>query len=63
MAIITAIIATTTVLSILFFCIYIGGLVRLPTGYRPKTPTLNRLGQPLAPSENPGYRETEEETH
>jgi hypothetical protein len=50
-----------TVLSILFFLIYVVGILRMPSGHRPKTPVFNRFGDALPPRENPGYRETEDE--
>ena len=61
MQIVEIIITAVTVLSILFFLIYVAGLVRMPTGHRPKTPTFDRFGDPVPPRQNPGYRETEDE--
>jgi len=51
------------VLSTLAFVLYLFGLARLPTGERPKTPTLNRFGEQIERRENPGYEETEDEEH
>jgi hypothetical protein len=59
MQVIEIIITAASILSILFFLIYVVGLTRVPTGRRAKTPTVNRLGEQLPPSENPGYEETE----
>jgi hypothetical protein len=56
-------ITATAVLSILAFALYVAALVELPTGRRPKVPGIDRYGQPLPPAENPGYQETEDETH
>jgi hypothetical protein len=52
-----------TVISALAFVLYLIGLFRLPTGKRPKTPTLNRFGEQIGMDENPGYEETEDEEH
>jgi hypothetical protein len=56
-------IALTAVLSILAFAVYVAALVQMPTGERPKVPGMDRFGRPLPPAENPGYQETEDETH
>lgn len=61
MQITEAIIAVSSVLAMVFFLIYVVGLLRMPTGHRPKTRTIDRYGHPLPPTENPGYAETEEE--
>jgi hypothetical protein len=55
------VIAVACVLSILAFIVYVIGQFRLPTGQRPRTPTFNRYGEPLAPQTNPGFEETEDE--
>lgn len=54
-------IVVTALLSILFFLLYVVDLLRMPTGTRPKTPAFDRFGNPLPPTENPGFRETEDE--
>jgi hypothetical protein len=59
--VVEGVIAAACVLSILIFLIYLFGLSHLPGSGRPKTPTMNRFGEPLSPSENPGYQETEDE--
>ena len=61
MQIVEGVIAVTGLLSILFFLLYIVGILRLPTGKRPSTPTFNRFGEPLPPQPNPGFQETEQE--
>lgn len=63
MAIVEWGIAASCVLSILFFLIYVIGLFQLPAEGRPDTPTYDRFGRPLPPSKNPGFEETEDETH
>jgi hypothetical protein len=59
--IVEAVIAVTSVLSILFFLLYVIGILRLPTGRRPRTPTFDRYGDPLPAAPNPGFQETEHE--
>ncbi|HEX6507150.1 MAG TPA: hypothetical protein VF221_05905 [Chloroflexota bacterium] len=61
MQIVEGIIAVIVLLSLVFFVVYIVGTVRLPTGHRPRTPTLDRYGDPLPASPNPGSHETEDE--
>lgn len=61
MQLVEVIITGVTVLCILFFVVYVAGLVRMPTGYRPKTPVFDRFGDPLPPQQNPGFQETENE--
>lgn len=61
MQIVEGVIAVTCVLSVLFFLLYVIGLLRIPTGRRPKTPTFDRFGDPLPPEPNPGFEETEDE--
>jgi hypothetical protein len=61
MQVVEDIIAVACILSILIFVIYLFGLSHLPGSGRPKTPTMNRFGEPLPPRENPGYQETEDE--
>jgi hypothetical protein len=51
-----------TVLSAVAFALYIVGLFQLPTDERPATPTLNRFGEEIGSLQNPGYRETEDES-
>ena len=63
MQIVEGIVAVTAVLSVLAFALYVAALVRLPTGRRPKVQGFDRYGRPLPPAENPGYQETEDETH
>ena len=62
MVLVEAVVAVFCVLSIIFFAMYVASLFRQPTGRRPDTPTMDRLGRPLPPSPNPGYAETEDET-
>lgn len=62
MQIVEGIVAATSVLSILFFVLYVIGIMRQPTGRRPDTPSFDRYGDPLPPSPNPGYQETEDES-
>jgi hypothetical protein len=59
--IVEGVIAATALLSILFFLIYVIGLLRSPTGHRPAVPTFNRFGEPMTPKPNPGYEETADE--
>ncbi|HZU11838.1 MAG TPA: hypothetical protein VFB58_03285 [Chloroflexota bacterium] len=61
MTIVEIVIAVASVLSVFFFLLYVYALLRLPGGRRPKTPTFDRFGDPLPPSVNPGFGETEEE--
>lgn len=61
MQLVETVITAVAVLSILFFLIYVVGILRLPTGQRPETPVFNRFGDPLPPAQNPGYAETENE--
>ena len=61
MQIVEGVIAVTSLLSILFFLLYVIGIFRLPTGRRPRTPTFDRYGDPLPASPNPGFEETEQE--
>lgn len=61
MHVLETVIAAMALLSILFFLIYVAGLLRMPSGHRPKTPTFNRFGDALPPRQNPGYQETEDE--
>ncbi|MHB8618315.1 MAG: hypothetical protein ACYDAG_01885, partial [Chloroflexota bacterium] len=44
----------------LAFVLYLVGLRSLPTAYRPRTPTYNRLGDFIGARENPDYRENPE---
>jgi hypothetical protein len=60
--IVEGVIAVTTLLSILLFLAYVAGSLGMPSGRRPKTPTMDRFGEPLPASENPGFEETEDET-
>lgn len=55
--------AATSALSILFFILYVGSILRMPTGRRPRVIPVDRFGQPLPADENPDYRDTEEEHH
>jgi hypothetical protein len=55
-----AILALSSV-SILFFLLYVAGLLPKPTGERPRTPTYDRFGRVIGHTENPGFEETEEE--
>lgn len=50
-----------SVLSILFFLMYVVGLLRMPTGFRPNTPVYNRYGEQTGTMKNPGYEETIDE--
>ena len=61
MQIVEGVIAALCVLSILFFLIYVVGLLRMPSGFRPDTPVLNRFGEKIGEMENPGFEETEDE--
>jgi hypothetical protein len=61
MQVLPIIIATTVILSILAFLLYVVGSLRLPTGERPKTPTYDRFGELIALEPNPGFEETENE--
>jgi hypothetical protein len=61
MQIIEGVIAILCVLSIIFFLVYVVGLLRLPTGSRPDTPVFNRYGEQIGEMENPGFEETEDE--
>jgi hypothetical protein len=61
MAVVEIGITVLSILAILFFVIYLVGMRAVPTGRRARTPTFDRFGRPLPPSENPGYEETEEE--
>lgn len=56
-------VAALAILSLIFFAVYLIGLWRTPVGFRAKTPTFDRYGNPLPPSENPGFQETESERH
>lgn len=60
---IEVLIAVVVILSIIAFALYVAALFGTPTGRRPRTPTMDRLGHELPPSPNPGYRETEDEKH
>jgi hypothetical protein len=55
--------AALTLMSICFFAVYVVSLIHEPTGERPRTPVFGPLGEELAPEENPGYKETEDEQH
>ena len=57
------VVAVVTILSILFFAIYVAGLFQLSIGRRSRTPTFDRLGHRLPSTQNPGYEETEDEQH
>ena len=61
MHLVETIITAVAVLSILFFLIYVAGIMRQPIGHRPETTVFNRFGDPLPPAQNPGYAETEQE--
>jgi hypothetical protein len=61
MQIVEGVIAALSVLSILFFLVYVAGLLRMPTGFRPDTPVFNRFGEETGKMKNPGYEETEDE--
>jgi hypothetical protein len=63
MEVVEGIILAICLASLLAFLLYVASFRNLPTGYRPSTPTVDRFGRPLPPSENPGYRETEDESH
>jgi hypothetical protein len=52
-----------TVASILSFAGYLAALVGEPSSGRPETPVYSRFGEELPPQKNPGFKETEEETH
>lgn len=55
-------IATVTVLlSLGCFALYLGALLRMPTGRRPLITPTDRFGHPLPLAENPNYRDTEDE--
>lgn len=62
MEIVQAIVAVSCCLSILFFLMYVVGIMRLPSHGRPLTPELNRFGEPIGLRENPGFEETEDES-
>lgn len=61
MQIVEGVIAALSVLSILFYLVYVAGMIRMPTGFRPKTPVYNRYGEQIGTMENPGYEETIDE--
>lgn len=61
MLVVEDVIAVIVGLSVLFFLVYAAGLLRMPTGRRPDTPTYDRYGDPLPESPNPGFQETEDE--
>ncbi len=58
MQIVEGVIAALCILSILFFLVYVVGLLRMPTGFRPDTPVYNRYGEQTGIMQNPGYEET-----
>lgn len=58
MEFVEGVIAILSVLSIFFFLVYVAGLLRMPTGFRPKTPVYNRYGEQIGTMENPGFEET-----
>jgi len=51
----------TVLLSIGCFGLYLVALLRMPTGRRPLITPTDRFGHALPPTENPDYRDTEEE--
>jgi hypothetical protein len=61
MHLIESVITAVALLSIVFFLIYVAGILHLPSGHRPETPVFNRFGDPMPPRQNPGYAETEDE--
>jgi hypothetical protein len=61
MGVVEALAAGVTGLAIVCFALDMVALARLPTDRRPATTTIDRLGRPLPPAENPDYRETEDE--
>lgn len=61
MQVIEWVIAALCVLSILFFLVYVAGLLVMPRGFRPATPVYNRYGEQTGTMENPGFEETEDE--
>jgi len=61
MVIVEYAVAALALLSVLAFLLYLVDLLRSPDHGRPKTPTYNRYGDPLPPSTNPGFQETEDE--
>jgi hypothetical protein len=61
MQIVEGVIAVLTILSILFFLVYVAGMLRMPSGFRPDTPVFNRYGEQTGTMKNPGYEETEDE--
>ena len=63
MQIVEDIITVSVALSVLAFLVYVAGLLRLPTHGRPQVPQYNRFGEPIGLAENPGFAETEDETH
>lgn len=58
MRIVEGVIAVLCILSILFYLVYVAGMLSMPTGFRPKTPVYNRFGEQTGTMENPGYEET-----
>lgn len=61
MQIVEGVIAALCILSVIFFLVYVAGLVGMPSGFRPDTPVLNRFGEQIGKMKNPGYEETEDE--
>jgi hypothetical protein len=61
MQIVEGIIVALCVLSVIFFLVYVVGLLGMPSGFRPDTPVYNRLGEKIGNMKNPGYQETEDE--
>jgi hypothetical protein len=61
MQIVEGTVAALSILSIVSFLVYVVGLLRMPSGFRPDTPVLNRYGEKIGEMENPGYEETEDE--
>lgn len=61
MHLISVVITVVASLSVLFFVIYVVGILRMPSGHRPRSPVFNRFGEEMPPRQNPGYAETEDE--
>ena len=61
MALVEGIAAGTSMLAIVCFVLYVAAILRQPTGQRPMIVPMDRLGRPLPPSENPDYRDTEDD--
>jgi len=60
-ALVEGIATGTSILSIVCFILYVVAILRQPTGRRPTIVPMDRFGRPLPPSENPDYRDTEDD--